>query len=96
MLSDLHTLSDDLARLEMDRDSCDIVFVVSNHVDDKRVDKIYSLASLLFVSFLLKVSHKIYERETFRETVRHNCETQDSSPNSMFDDCFRLVEMRRG
>ena len=92
MLSDLHTLSDDLARLEMDRDSCDIVFVVSNHVDDNRVDSIYSLASLLFVSLLFKVSHKIYERET----VRHNCETQDSSPNSIFDDCFRLVEMRRG
>ena len=76
VLSDLHTLSDDLARLEMDRDSCDIVFVVSNHVDDNRVDTIYSLASLLFVSFLFKV---IYERETFRETVRHNCETQDSN-----------------
>ena len=89
VLSDLHTLSDDLARLEMDRDSCDIVFVVSNHVDDNRVDTIYSLASLLFVSLLFKVSHKIYERETFRETVRHNCETQDISANSMIDDCFR-------
>ena len=29
MLSDLDSLSQDLARLEMDRDSCDIVFVVS-------------------------------------------------------------------
>ena len=44
LLHDLEGLAQDMARLEMDRDSCDIVFVVSSTVErflKVRLTKIY-------------------------------------------------------
>ena len=64
LLHDLEGLAQDMARLEMDRDSCDIVFVVSSIVErflKLRLTKIYPHKDMISYQAAL-LERKCYTR----------------------------------